>query len=109
MSRAKRTPLSAPDRSRWRDTVREECLQRVKQHRQDVLWRMRQVARSCRHVSLIVFGPLAEGSFMQLSHSLPDVLLSQKHVVSGSSTAIMAAKEMRSTEVLHRCWMLLQS
>ncbi|CAL5222200.1 g4530 [Coccomyxa viridis] len=42
MSRSKRTPLSAQDKSKWRDKVREECLQRVKQHRQGVLWRMRQ-------------------------------------------------------------------
>ena len=44
MSRARRTPLSAQDKSKWREKVREECMQRVNQHRQDVLWRMRQVA-----------------------------------------------------------------
>lgn len=44
MSRARRTPLSAQDKSKWREKVREECMQRVSQHRQDVLWRMRQVA-----------------------------------------------------------------
>lgn len=45
MSRAKRTPLSAQDKTQWREKVREECMQRVKQHRQSVLWRMRQVSR----------------------------------------------------------------
>jgi len=44
MSRARRTRLSAQDKSKWREKVREECMQRVSQHRQDVLWRMRQVA-----------------------------------------------------------------
>ena len=46
MSRAKRTPLSAQDKTRWREKVREECMQRVKQHRQGVLWRMRQVSQA---------------------------------------------------------------
>ena len=45
MSLAKRTPLSGQDKTRWREKVREECMQRVKQHRQSVLWRMRQVSR----------------------------------------------------------------
>ena len=45
MSRAKRTPLSGQDKTRWREKVREECMQRVKQHRRSVLWRMRQVSR----------------------------------------------------------------
>jgi hypothetical protein len=43
MSRSKRTPLTVQDRAQWREKVREECLQRAMQHRQDMLWRMRQV------------------------------------------------------------------
>ena len=39
----KRTPLTAQDKAQWRDKVREECLQRTKEHRQNMLWRLRQV------------------------------------------------------------------
>ena len=60
MSRAKRTPLSVQDKTRWREKVREECMQRVKQHRQSVLWRMRQV--SCPPHPLLIGSSDGRGS-----------------------------------------------
>ena len=61
MSRSKRAPLTAQDRAQWRDKVREECLQRAKEHRQSMLWRMRQVVYP-HSVYLVTFHPECEDS-----------------------------------------------
>ncbi|CAK0786799.1 hypothetical protein CVIRNUC_010013 [Coccomyxa viridis] len=64
MSRAKRTPLSAQDKTQWREKVREECMQRVKQHRQSVLWRMRQEGKGVQEadVQSVLAGIIADVS-----------------------------------------------